>query len=407
MFTPRSHSTILHRLAFLIITTAPIVRAEAQDFSLRVGEGNRALSEAFFPAESAGPLKGGFYYGLDGTVTYDSNFFISDDYTQSELTTAIAPWMVYRSDPEGGADFSFEARYSPVFQIYANNSDFNGVDHTGGASFTYSATRTTIKVYADYSQVSMSDRLAAGFIQGSILNYGITGSYQLASRTSLLAGWSAATSDYDSGARSGADIYTSEVSGLWDATERLRIGPSVQHTLTESDSTGERDAIGLLVKTRYHWGERILIDGSGGVEFSKNSRSGDDGREAGLTGRISVDYAFNDRWTFRGALRYSTVPSPTNLNYLVNDLSFTSAIIRSFDRATLEFGLVVSSSDYEAVGLVAGNRQDDDYLSGYLTYRRKLFSDRISSDISLRCSTNDGQNEWSQWQLSTGIKVEY
>ncbi len=406
MFTPRLHSSILFPVALLITANASIVQADAQDFSLRVGEGNRALSEAFFPAETAGPLKGGFYYGLDGTVTYDSNFFISDDYTQSELTTAIVPWIVYRSDPEGGAAFSFEARYSPTFQIYANNSDLNGIDHTGGASLTYSTTRTTITVYADYSQVSMSDRLAGGFIQGSILNYGITGAYQLGPRTSLLAGWSAAMSDYDSGARSGADIFTSEVSGLWDATERLRIGPSIQHTLTESDSTGERDAIGLLMNTRYQWGERILIEASGGVEFSKNSRSGG-GREAGLTGRISADYTFNERWAFRSAIRYSTVPSPSNLNYLVNDLTFTSAIIRSFDRASLEFGLALSSSDYEAVGLVAANRQDDDFLCAYLTYRRKLFSDRISSDISLRCSTNDGQNEWSQWQLSTGLKVEF
>ncbi len=93
---------------------------------------------------------------------------------------------------------------------------------------------------AEDAEVSSADRLVGGFIEGSILSYGISGSYQLAPRTAILAGWSASQSDYDSGGRSGSDIYTTEVAGLWDATERLRIGPALTYTMTESDSTGER-----------------------------------------------------------------------------------------------------------------------------------------------------------------------
>lgn len=406
MFSPRLHPPTTMTAASLLCLAGAVVSLQAQDFTLRVSDGDRIIDNSMLPSLGLGDVKGGFYLGVDGSLTYDSNFFITDDYTVAELTTVVAPWIVYRTDPEGGARYSIDARYSPVFRTYLENSDLTGVDHTGSISFKFSGARTEINLHADYAEVSMADRIAAGFIQGSIFSYGINGAYQLAPRTSLLASWSASQSDYDSAGRTGADVYTSEIAGLWDATERLRFGPALRHTLTESDTTGERDAIALLVKTRYQWGERLMLAASGGLEFAKNSRQGG-GRETGLTGAFTADYKLSDRWTFRSSMRYATVPSPNDINLLVNDLSFTLAAIRYFGPSSLELGLGIGSSEYEAVGVVAAGRRDDDYLSAYLTYRRKLFADRASFDASLRCSTNDGQNEWSQWQLSTGLSVEF
>lgn len=406
MFPPRLHPPIVRFASVLLSLAGLATPSIAQDFSLRVGDGDRVLTDSLLPAEALGDLKGGFYLGVDGSLTYDSNFFIDQDYTRSELSTAIAPWVVYRTDPEGGAEFSVEARYSPVFRTYLENSDLTGVDQTGSISVKYAGARTGITIFADYAEVSMADRIASGFIQGSIFSYGINGSYQLAPRTALLGSWSASKSDYDSGGRSGADVYTAEVAGLWDATERLRFGPALRHTLTESDSTGERDAIAVLVKTRYQWGEKIMFAASGGVEFSKNSRLGG-GRESGLTGAFSADYKLSDRWTLRGAMRYATVPSPNNLNLLVNDLSFNAAVIRYFGASSVEFGFGLGSSEYEEVGAVIAMREDDEYLNAYLAYRRKIFAERATFDASVRCSTNDGQKDWSQWQLSTGLTFEF
>ncbi|WP_193210582.1 outer membrane protein [Luteolibacter marinus] len=378
----------------------------SQDFSLQVGEGDRVLSDAFFPPTLAQGVKGGVYFGLEGLVTYDSNFFLDADYTESELTTEIAPWIAYRTDPEGNAEFSLEARYSPTARVFLNHSDLNGIDHAGEVSFRYQASKTTVTAYASYSEVSSSDRIAGGFIQGSILTYGIAGSYQLAPRTSILAGWSASSSDYSSGGRAGADVYTSEISGLWDATERIRFGPSIRHTLTDSASTGERDAIGVLAKARYRWGERIRIDAFAGVEFAKNSRTGG-GRDAGPAGGLAAEYFYNERWSFRGGVRYATVPSPNNVNYLVNDLTFSMAVVRNFETSSLEFGAGLSFTDYEAVGATAATRGDERFYSTYLGYRRQLFNERVSLESIVRWATNDGQKDWSQWQLSTGIEVEF
>ena len=407
MFTPRLHSVEKTLAAALLALAVFPATSSAQDFALRVAAGDRALVESFLPpTEIIGGLKGGFYFGLDASTTYDSNFFILQDYPESELVTDVSPRVMYRSDPEGGALWSVEARYAPIVHTYWNNSNLDGIDHAGGVTVKYTGARLNLSVFANYDEVSSADRLAGGFIEGSILNYGIKGSYQLAPRTALLAAWTASQSDYDSGARSGADVYTSQISGLWDATERIRVGPVLRHTLTQSDQTGERDAIAALVNLRYKWGERIFLDASGGIEFAKNSRIGG-GRDSGLTGGLEAQYILSERWTWKGSVQYATVPSPVNLNYLVEDLSFDTSVVRYFDKGSLEFGVGVSFSEYDPVGTVTTLRDDDEFLHGFITYRRKIFSDRVLWTNSLRVAQNEGQKDWSQYQLSTGISVEY
>ena len=382
-------------------------QATAQDFALRLAEGNQALVEPFPTGEAiAGSMKGGFDFGVYVSGTYDSNFYLDSDYTESEFYGVVAPWITYRTDPEGGARYSFEAKYSPSYLAYWNNSDLNGVNHTGSVSFKYQGPRTTLTLFADYSEVSSADRLSGTFVQGSLLSYGIKGTYQLAPRTSLQAAWTASSSDYDSGGRSGADVYTAQVAGLWEATERIQIGPALRYTITESDNTGERDAIAALLKVRYQWGERFFFDASAGVEFAKNSRQGGD-YEAGPAGSLSVQYLISERWTWKGSVNYATVPSPVNANYVVDDFSFFMALVRQFDRGSLEGGIGISFSDYESVGAVTTLREDDQFFHAYLTYRRKLFQDRVGWETSLRYAANDGEKDWSQWQLTTGVGIEF
>jgi hypothetical protein len=406
MFTPPMHSR--KKLAVVAAATAVFAsQATAQDFALRLADGNQALFEPFPTGETvAGPMKGGFYFGVYTSASYDSNFFLDDDYTESELTGTVAPWITYRTDPEGSAKYSFEAKYSPAFRAYWNNSDLNGVDHSGSLAFKYKGSRTTLTLFADYTEVSSADRLSGSFVQGSIFNYGIKGTYQVAPRTSLQAAWTASSSEYDSGGRSGADVYTTQIAGLWEATERIQIGPSLRYTLTESDNTGERDAIAALLKVRYQWGERFFFDAAAGVEFAKNSRQGG-GRDAGPAGGLEVQYLISERWTWKGSVNYATVPSPVNANYVVDDFSLFTALVRHFDRGSLEAGVGISFSDYESVGAVTTFREDDQFFHAYLTYRRKLFQDRVSWESSLRYAANDGQKDWSQVQLTTGIGIEF
>ncbi len=409
MFTPRSHSVETTLSAAVLALVVLPATSFSQDFSLRVADGNNALFQDFLPpaaTETLGHIKGGFYLGVDATTTYDSNFFIRQDYPESELVTDFSADLKYKSDPEGGARWSIEANYNPTLHTYWNNSDLNGVDHAGSLALNFHGVRSYATAYVSYEEVSSADRLAGGFIQGSILNYGITGGYELGPRTTLLAALTASQSDYDAGARSGSDVYTAQLSGLWEATERIKIGPVLRYSYTESDQTGQRDAIAALVNLRYKLHERIFLDASLGAEVAKNSRDGD-GWDVGPAGSLEALYLINDRWTWKGGIHYSVVPSPVNLNYMAEDLSFETSLVRQFVRGSLEVGIGFGFTNYEAVGLAATTRQDDNFLEGFITYRRKIFADRASWTTSVRGASNDGQKDWSQLQISTGISVDF
>lgn len=351
-------------------------------------------------------IKGVFSYGLGVSSVYDSNFSLSEDDPDSEFSTNLSPWINYRSDPEGGARVSFTANYAPVMRTYLQNSDLNGTDQSGNVAMTVAGSKTVVSLYMSYNEVSGTDRLTGVFVNGTVLNTGILGTYQIAPRTSLSASWTAGMSDYGSGAVVGSNIYTAQFGGFWSATERFSFGPAIRYAVTESDNTGTRDAWALSVQAQYRVGERIQISGSLGLEYAKSSRD-DANSTVGLTGGLTANYAINERWGWTNAIRYVTVPSPTESNYVVKNLSISTALNRQLLRATVGTGLELNLSDFVEVGTVGAKLASEENLSAFLSYRRNLFSERLAFESKFRYSVNDGAVDWSQFQLSAGLAIQF
>lgn len=351
-------------------------------------------------------IKGDFSYGLGVSSVYDSNFFLSEDDPESEFSANFSPWINYRSDPEGGARVSFTANYSPVMRAYMQNPDLKGTDQNGNVSMTVSGTKTVVSLYMAYNEVSGTDRLTGGFVNGSLLTTGIQGSYQIAPRTSLFASWTAATSEYGSDSIVGSDIYTAQIGGFWSATERFSFGPAIRYSVTESDNTGTRDAWALYMQARYRVGERIQIIGSLGLEHAKNSNDSENST-VGLTGGLTANYAINERWGWTNGIQYVTVPSPTESSYMINNLSISTALSRQLLRATVGMGLDLNISDYEEVGSVGTDLGTEHNLGAFISYQRELFSERLAFESKFRYAVNDGAVDWSQFQLSAGLIIQF
>jgi hypothetical protein len=350
-------------------------------------------------------LKGGFVYGMGIDSVYDSNLFLTEDDTEGELSTNLSPRISYMSDPEGGAPIKLTANYTPVYRSYLENSDLNEFDQSGEVTLRAEGSKTVIAAYGRYSELSGTDRLTGQFVNGSLFTLGLQGSYQVAPRTSLSASWKAAMSDYGTSSIVGSDIYTSHIGGYWSATERFSFGPSIRYSTAESDLSGTRDAWAVFAQAKYKVGERIQIIGSLGLEHASNSREGDS--TLGLTGDLAANYAISEKWMWGNAIQYVTVPSPTETNYVINNLSISTVLNRQLLRATLGFGLELNVSEYEGVGTVATNLGTEDNLSTFVSYRRKFFLDRVDFESQIRYSVNDGQEDWSQLQISAGLEVQF
>ncbi len=376
-------------------------------------EGSRLLGLRATPPASdgllLGPLKatkGSFDYGIGMESVYNSNFFLRENHPTSELTTDLLPWVSYRSDPEGRAPFSFTASYQPSIHTYLKHPDLNGVDQSGSATITLAGSKTLISADFSYLTLSGTDRLSGTFATGSTLDIGMTATYQIAPRTSLFANWKVTQSDYGSSSLVGSNSCGAGMGGYWSATECFSFGPSIRYDQDESTNTGTRDAWAFSMQTRYLMSAKLQLLGSLGLQYSKNSR--DAGAwQLGPVGGLVADYAINERLQWHNSIQYTIVPSTTETNYLINNLTISTALTRQLLRASISFGVEMDFSDYQQVGTVGTKPGTEENLSAVLTYRRKLFSDRLDFDSSVRYTVNQGNTDWSQVQLTAGLRLEF
>ena len=387
--------------------------ARAQNFTLQVANPNPLGLGNFVPGGTDYDLgledniKGDFDYGLGVTTTYNSNFFLSETAEESEVFASILPWLSYSSDPEGGAIATLTANYNPAMRVYLENSDLNGFDQTGDAVLRLRGSKTDISFFGRYSELSGTDRLTGDFVEGSIMTGGIRAYRQIAARTSLNAGWSAAMSDYGSSVNEGAEVFTTYFGGMWESSPRLSFGSSIRYTMSNSDIAGTRDAWALLMEARYRVGQRIWLSASVGPEYATNSGTGVDDSSLSLACSLSARYVINERWSWTSSINTATVPSPSETNYQVNEVAISTALYRQLLRGAISAGLEFRFSDYQAVGAVATPRDDEQYINTYLTYSRPLFSERVFFDSTLRYGINDGLTDWSQFTFSAGLNVVF
>jgi hypothetical protein len=402
----------LRPVAVLVPLALACGPAFGQSFSTRVGDFNPLGLGAFVPTGKdvdldlglTGKFKGVFTRELSAQATYDSNFFLTENDEEDEIRMSISPVFRYLSDPEGGAKYSINAGYAPNYSAFAENSDLNSFNQVGDLTFSFNGARTHLDVFGSYSQVSSTDEVTGEFVDAALMTGGLRLTRQIATRTTLNAGWAASMSDYSSGGDEGAEMYSSYLGGIWQATERLGFGSTLRYTITTSDNIDSLDSWALLLEARYQASERIWLSASLGPEYSSNDESGS---SIGLTGDVTARYLINERWTWTGSLVSVTVPSPDETGYVINNTSVTTSLQRELTRGSIEGGLEYRFSEYEEVGPVTSDVGNDENLAAFVGYGRELFSERVAFNSRLRYAINDGERDWSQFEFSMGVNVVF
>jgi len=410
------HSSTPHRkrwIATLAALASLGVPAIAQNLSFQVADSNPLGIGSFIPSDRdldfamTGAVKGAFAYGMRADTVYNSNFFLTESNEDDELSLVFSPWIRYITDPEGGANIALNVNYQPIMRSYADNSDLNTFDQSGDFSLMFKGVKTDITLFGRYEGMSGTDQLTGEYVEGSVMTGGIRANRQIAPRTALNAGWSAAQSDFGSSNSEGAEVYTTYFGGMWDATQRTSIGTTIRYTISKSDNSGTRDAWAMLMEARYHAGERLWFSASVGPEYAVTSGGGTDDSSLGLTGELAVRYDIDERWRWTATIRNATIPSPNEMNYLVNDVMFTTAVERQMTRGVITGGLEYRYSKYEDVGTVVTPRGEENNLGTFVSYRRNFLKERLQFDSTLRYTINDGQTDWNQWLISMGLNVQF
>jgi hypothetical protein len=216
----------------------------------------------------------------------------------------------------------------------------------------------------------------------------------------------AAISDYDNNSIVGSDIYTAYIGGYWSATERISVGPAIRYVTSKSDNTGTRDSWQFLMQAQYRLREKIRLSAALGVEYATNSR--DDGNgSAGLTGSLAASYAISEKLGWVSSIRYITVPSPSEVDYVINNLMISTALSRQLLRGSIGLGIDLNIANYEQVGTAFTTLEDDNSMGAFLSYQRKFLLDRLDFQSRIHYVINNGQEDWSQVQVSVGLGVQF
>lgn len=386
--------------------------AAAQIFTTRVGDANPLKIGAFIPSDPVldmdlgikGRFKGQFLYGIGGDVAYDSNFFLTEDHEEDEIILSLTPWITYISDPEGGAPVSFSVNYAPTVVAFLENSDLNSTDQTADFTLKFTGSRTDVSLFGSYAEISGTDELSEEFLNGKLYTTGIRANRQIASRTTMNAGCSYATSDYTSGDAEGAEMLTAYVGGLWQKSERLGLGTTLRYTMSESDNISSTAAWALLLELRYKAGERVWLSASLGPQYIE---SVDSGSSISLTGDLSARYVINERWTWMNSLQAVTVPSPNETDFVVTTTSFSTGLQRQLLRGSVGGGLDLRLSQYDAVGDTLTPPDDGQNVRLFLNYGRSIFSEKVDLNTRISYAVNDGERNWSQVEASIGISMAF
>ena len=349
-------------------------------------------------------IKGGMNLALQVGAIYDSNFFLDESNGASETSFYASPLIEYISDPEGEAQSSFKASYSPSFRAYNQNSEYNDVDHVGEVRWTIRGSRTELTLYCRYDELSGTDRLSGEFVNGSLFTGGMRLERRLASRTIGYLGASSAISAYSQSDLQGAQVDSVFLGGLWEASSRTAFGSTIRYSHISGDGVPNTDALALLFEARHTVGNRVNLSASIGPEYAQED--GDQDRLS-MTGFLKGTYNFAERWAWINSIRHALVPTSSSVNQLVDDLVVSTTLQRSLERGSIGGGLEYRYSEFVNIGRDADLRNDEQNLALVLSWSRPLFTDRLALDTSARYAFNSGRSDWEQFLCTLALRATF
>ncbi|NNC87217.1 MAG: hypothetical protein HKN82_02015 [Akkermansiaceae bacterium] len=350
----------------------------------------------------------GFFYGVGARGSYNSNLFLDESGEVDDIIFSLRPWVRYQSAAPGGARLVANGFYAPNYEKFTNNPNFDRLNHTLNGSLQLNGARSSVRVQASYLRTSSSNRFAGTFSESSTVTGSISGNYEVSPKTSVAMTWGFTDTEFQQAAATEFTTYSAQLTGWWEATPLVRIGPSLRHTETESTRSGDREAWALLVRGAYSLSDKLRVNAAAGVETQELTAAGgrtSDGTQ--FTGSIGANWRLDAIWSFQFGLGYRSTPSLSTANYYVDNLGFDASVTRNLPKGALEAGFSFDQSDYEQSGPVATPREDEKFWSIFAGYQRPLFRDSMSLNSSVRFSENSGLEDWSNVQLSVGINYVF
>lgn len=351
---------------------------------------------------------GEFDFSLGLASLYDTNIAQASGNGPVEIESdwIITP-SLHASYLLGGSHFQLGVRAQVAEPLYQERDDYNATNYSVNAFGGYRSRKVVASFTTGLSSDSGVNRLTSDFIEQFSLKSGFLASYRFSGKTSLLASWDQRDTESRTGGYGDTSSLTAGLSGVWQATGRLSIGPGYRYGVRTGNDDQDLMVVGPTLRLDYELSTKVKLRSSFGLDRSDSPFSGTSTQS---NWSVALDYRASARWGFRFISIQDTQATFSQGGGFDQSTSYRLTYWRMIRRARLELGLSSEDRSPLDIPLNAIGLRDTQYttLSAALTLPVFKRQADLTFNVNWRDqSSSDHQYTWDGWQSGVGIKWQF
>lgn len=390
-----------------LLLTSPTLRAVdiLRDLpSLPTGFTNSSLWTPDLEEDSP---SGGLDFSLSLSALYDSNVNqASGSRLDPEDSDFIVNAGLSASYLIGDETWQLGVNANVGYRHYFERDDFS--DPTYGLSIHggYNAAKTVISFSTNFGFSSGVNVESGNFLEQISIGSNLSARYQLSGKTSLLASWAQSFSYNQTSGFSDTSSWTAEISGIWQATPRINLGPGIRYGVRGGSQGADTTILGPTFRLNYDLSTKVSLRSSVGADFTDSSLSG---TSESLNWSLGLSYKASNRWGLNLSMIRDIEATPIRGGAGFNE---TTSVRLGYWRTILKAkaSLGISYQDRSSVdgSFATTGLGDSQLITTTAGLSMPIFKREARLNLNLSYRDFDGgssDDSWDGWQ--TGVSLGY
>ena len=346
-----------------------------------------------------------FSYGASVDTIYDSNFRLLEENEENRFFSDFSPSFLFESDPEGEKLISVTLHYEPILRADWSDSSRNELLNVGKIVAKNEGGRGSILVFGEYQEFSSPDRLALGFIEGKLQNYGLEFGYLVGSRTRLLFDVQYTDLSIDSSAGGGSQTWQFSTGFDWESSLGWSIGPLFRYLNQDTEGGVTRESYALLLSFAQTARDDFRAQARFGLEFDTFDGQEDD--RVGLTGAIELGGDLGEDWTWDSLFEVRDISSGLGSETFIDLYRLSLSAHREIEKGSIQLGANFEVNDRDLTGQALGVDGTSSIfeISSGLTYTVGDGLMEVGAGLSYGISR--GAVEWNRFVASLSAEMQF
>lgn len=375
------------QFGFLRANSDPAVRSSD---SLRTNieeQGAQPESESpgFVDREAWYDLPPWLYFSISDNSLYDDNIYLVSENTEGSWIHLLAPAFIASSGEEGTSIWQTTTSYTPVYALYSSATRPSSFDQAMAAEINFNGNRLRASAQLSYAEATANDRYVRDILTTTTTSSAILLNYDLSGKTSLISRlyWRKT----GRGLGSAGQVYSDEenigleVSVLWQASGKTRLGPSLRLAATDSSLNSDRNSVAFLLRVDQDSSAKLSFSGGAGADYTSYDEG--NGSKWGPSVDLAGNYAMNALSGLRLNVYSRNSPSPSGASSDMEATGLTASLSLNLNpglRCSVGAGL--EKARYEYLLGLAG--RPDTYSFGEVRISAGRPEKRLSMDLFYR-----------------------